>query len=563
MKRILILLITTLFLCSCTKTVPASQNVCSDMPDDISVNLQEDQGEFIIEGTSLAEPSSSAVIDEFISMHPKYQIEYSAVSSSQSIIDLYEGNCQIAAISRELRDDEVKPGITEIAYGYYTLAIIIHPDIAIDNLTLNQLKDIYSGEITNWSKLGGPDEAIIVAHKEDGSASRAQFLAMLGYDETAYFDTLDDTFLNRLIVPEGSGGVASLVNSTPYSIGYIQFPYTNDTFLTSISINGYLPNEYTVCNGDYSLARPVYYIFKENSLNSASEEYIKFLKTSAAKEAIYTSGLIPSYSSEELKSMHSLKSELPIDEKRLFISYSSYIEWMTNACYEGFTDKNYYYDIITSSKPVEESLQSVIDGISHIALLNRTLTNEERASGLSEFLIGYYPIGVIVNENNPVSNITLNQLKGIFTGEITNWAEVGGKNASIQVINSSEYTGRSNFYFALGFDVPPTDEYIINHYSSDSILEQPRFINWAIRNYENSIAYIPINEIEASAKILSVDGYLPEYDNISQGNYSVSIPFYYTYNKVKLNQAAKDYLDYLKTEDANKAIEYYGIIPSE
>ena len=87
-----------------------------------------------------------------------------------------------------------------------------------------------------------------------------------------------------------------------------------------------------------------------------------------------------------------------------------------------------------------------------IALLNRTLTNEERASGLSEFLIGYYPIGVIVNENNPVSNITLNQLMGIFTGEITNWAEVGGSingntNNSIKRNRNISFIGnyRNNF----------------------------------------------------------------------------------------------------------------------
>ncbi|MBN2878483.1 MAG: substrate-binding domain-containing protein [Clostridia bacterium] len=563
MKRILFLLLMPLFLCNCADIEPTAQNIYIDTANDISFNINEGQIPLTIEGASLAESSSRAVIEEFIRMHPEYQVEYRHEGNTQSIKDLHEGLCQMAALSRELKADESKSGINKITYGYYSLAIITHPDIGIDNLTLSQLKDIYTGNITNWSEVGGPDKEIVVTHREDGSAARAQFLSMLGYDETAYFDSLDDTFLSRLIVPEGGGRIEAFVNSTPYSIGYAPFPYINDTFLTSIPIDGNLPNEYTVCNGNYPLASQIYYIFSENETNSAVKKYIDFLETAAAKKAIYNAGLIPAYSDEELSSMYSLKSELPIEERRLYISYSSYIEWMTNACYEGFSDKNYYYDIITSNKELKSSLQSVIDGTSHIALLNRNLTSEEKASGLSEILLGYYPMGIIINGNNPVDNLSFSQIKDIFTGKITNWAEVGGDNSPIQVINTTGYSDRSNFYFILGFDNPPTDEYILNNYSSDSVFEQPRFINWAIRNYENSIAYIPINEIENSTKIISVNGYLPEYDNISQGNYVVSIPFYYIYNKDKINQAAKDYIGYLMTADGKAAIEYYGIISSK
>ena len=151
------------------------------------------------------------------------------------------------------------------------------------NLTQDQLKQIYTGEVTNWSEVGGPDMAIVVVGRESGSGTRSAFEELLGVEDAcAYAQELDST-----------GGVATTVSSTEGAIGYLSLDALDDT-VKSIQIDGVDATEENITAGTYALQRP--FVMATNGEISEQSElvqaFFEFVYSEQGQEVVSQVGLI-------------------------------------------------------------------------------------------------------------------------------------------------------------------------------------------------------------------------------------------------------------------------------
>ncbi len=122
------------------------------------------------------------------------------------------------------------------------------PEVTVDDLTMDQVRDIFSGKITNWKEVGGADQPIIVVSREEGSGTRAAFEEMVMGKDVLITDTA--------ILQPSNGAIRTTVSTTPHSIGFLSMGYIDDT-VVAIKVNGVEPSEENAANGSFPIVRPL------------------------------------------------------------------------------------------------------------------------------------------------------------------------------------------------------------------------------------------------------------------------------------------------------------------
>jgi phosphate transport system substrate-binding protein len=183
--------------------------------------------------------------------------------------------------SRELKDDEKSLWDVEIARD--GLAVIVHPSNPIQNLTLNQIRDIYTTAVSNWSQLGGPESKIHVITRENGSGTRAAFESLvMGNAELT----------PRAIVQDSNGAVRQLVADDPSAIGFISLGLVNET-VKALELGGVAATRENAINGSYGLSRPFLFITRGQPTGQ-TKQFIDFTLSAEGQKLLATEGLIPS-----------------------------------------------------------------------------------------------------------------------------------------------------------------------------------------------------------------------------------------------------------------------------
>jgi phosphate transport system substrate-binding protein len=200
--------------------------------------------------------------------------------SSAGITATESGTADIGMSSRDLNETEKQMWNVEIAKD--GLAIIIHPDNPINNLSLSQIKDIYTGNVVNWNELGGADHRIHIIAREEGSGTRSAFDSLV----------MNDVRISpRSIIQDSNGSVRQLVASDKNSIGFISLGLTNES-VKAIQIDGVAASWENVQNGSYTLYRP--FIFVSNGPPTGeSKRFIDFTLSEEGQNILITEGLIP------------------------------------------------------------------------------------------------------------------------------------------------------------------------------------------------------------------------------------------------------------------------------
>ena len=293
MKKVFILAL--LLMAGCTQAENANSTITpspsvemnspSPTPTVAMLDLPEEEKTFSISGPTVMEKMSIATLEEFLYQNPQYEGSYRGLGSSSGVSEANEGKVNIGAASRELTDKEKEYGLSQILVGYNVVNVVVHPYVTVNNLTYEQLKGIYTGEITNWSELGGSNEPIVVLHKEDGSAARGLFFSVMG---------LDDGMVSSMDckIAEGSGGVIGEVAWIPYSIGYTSREYTEGSIKT-MTIDGYFPDAENIISKNYPIAAPCYYVYHEENLNAAAKDYLEFIVGEEGQNIINNAGVTP------------------------------------------------------------------------------------------------------------------------------------------------------------------------------------------------------------------------------------------------------------------------------
>ena len=207
---------------------------------------------------------------------------YNPTGSGSGITAVSEGRCDIGLSSRALTDEEKESGLTETILALDGIAIIVNPENPVNNLSLEQIAQIYTGEITNWSEVGGSDSEIVLIGREAGSGTRDGFESITGTEDACqYRQELTST-----------GDVITTVSQNPDAIGYASLSAVKDS-IKAISVNGVTASEATVKDGSYLVQRPFVLVTKEGKeLSESAQAFFDYITSADAAEAISSAGVV-------------------------------------------------------------------------------------------------------------------------------------------------------------------------------------------------------------------------------------------------------------------------------
>lgn len=206
-----------------------------------------------ISGSTSVGPVMEAEAEAFKTKKPDVSIEINQIGSSAGIKNAMEGVSEIGMASRDLKGEEKQAGLKEVEIAYDGIALITHKNNPVKDLTLAQIKDIYTGKITNWKELGGNDAPIVVVSREDGSGTRDAFQEIVGFKA-------EELTVNSQI-SDGSGNIKSLVQGNENAIGYISFSYVDDS-VSAVKVDGVEATPENVLNKSYKVSRPFLAVYK-------------------------------------------------------------------------------------------------------------------------------------------------------------------------------------------------------------------------------------------------------------------------------------------------------------
>ncbi|MEG0283249.1 MAG: phosphate ABC transporter substrate-binding protein [Erysipelotrichales bacterium] len=216
----------------------------------------------------------------------KVTINVNADGSSAGIKAASEGVSQIGMASRDLKDDEKKLGLTNDVIAKDAITIIVNKNNKVKDLSKKQIKDIFSGKIKNWSKVGGANQPITVLSREDGSGTRSAFeelFELLNIDETSMINNA------KPVIANSTGAVLENVKSKDGAIGYISLGSLNDE-VHSLSVDKVSPSEQTVLNNTYLVSRPFLLVSKD--ANEETKKFIDFIKSKEGQKIVSEEGYV-------------------------------------------------------------------------------------------------------------------------------------------------------------------------------------------------------------------------------------------------------------------------------
>ena len=248
----------------------------SDASSDLS-------GAISLAGSTSMEKLCEALSERFMEKYPNISVTVEYTGSGAGLESLAAGSVDIGNASRHLKEEETSAGAVENVVAIDGIAVITDKDNEVTDVSAEDLAKIYKGEITNWSELGGQDEAIVVIGREAGSGTRDAFEELLDVaDACQYAQELDST-----------GGVLAKVAATPGAIGYVSLDVVDDTIQT-VSLDGVAPTEENILAGDYLLSRP--FVMATNGEISGQNELVQtwfdYVNSEDGKNVISSVGLI-------------------------------------------------------------------------------------------------------------------------------------------------------------------------------------------------------------------------------------------------------------------------------
>ncbi len=226
-------------------------------------------GTVVITGSTSVEKILTEMKDEFCAMYPNVTIEYTGSGSSAGIKDTKAGTNNIGTSSRELKEEEKEDALKTEVFAYDGIAVIVNPaNEAASDITVEQLCDIYSGKITNWSEVGGEDGEIFVVSREESSGTRSAFEELIALEDAG-------GLASTAAVSEGNGPVQAAVAENANAIGYVSFSFIDDS-VKALTVGGVEPTAELAKSGEYPLSRPFLFCYYEDKAGQAGKAFLDF-----------------------------------------------------------------------------------------------------------------------------------------------------------------------------------------------------------------------------------------------------------------------------------------------
>lgn len=244
-----------------------------------------------ISGSTSVARVMEVLADQYNATHKESFVAVQGVGSSAGITLVKKGVADIGMSSRYLTESELDETLTVTPIAFDGLAVVVNKANPIENITREQLFDIYKGSITNWKQLGGSDQDIAVVTREASSGSRYSFESLMGLTKVINGRLVSDINPNNLVVNSNSM-VKTIVNHNKQAIGFVSTGSV-DSSIKAIQFEGVEANNKTIANGEYELARPFLVLYNLDKADEESKQFIDYLNSPQAKALIVEYGYAP------------------------------------------------------------------------------------------------------------------------------------------------------------------------------------------------------------------------------------------------------------------------------
>lgn len=283
------LFICTVFLCGCTGN--SGNNAGVSGTD--STNLQQDQARgdgtvLTVTGSTTVLPVAAQAAEQFMEKHPDVDVQVNGGGSGVGVQSTGEGTAMIGMSSRNLKPEEKEkyPEIREHQIAIDGIAIITHQSNQVPSLTLDQIRGIYNGSITNWKDVGGNDAKIVVIGRDSASGTREFFQEKIMEKED---------FVRTQLEKNSNGAVKQSVEQTPAAVGYVGLGYIdNSIHAVPVIVGGkqVVPSVATVKDNTYPIARPLNMLTKGEPAGQAAA-FLSYLESPEGQKIVTDEGFVP------------------------------------------------------------------------------------------------------------------------------------------------------------------------------------------------------------------------------------------------------------------------------
>jgi phosphate transport system substrate-binding protein len=496
-------------------------------------------GQIQLAGSTTVQPLAEVLAEAFMAENPDVMIEVQGGGSSVGVTSAGEGTVDIGNASRNVKDSEFEefPELQVFTIAYDGIAIVTNPDLELSTLSIDQVKAIFAGEITNYSEVGGPDAEIVVVSREEGSGTRAAFeeLVMETGDEEAQIS--EDALLQQ-----SNGQVRTTVSTTPDSIGYLSFGFLDES-INTVAIDGVVPTVANVKNDSYPIFRPLN-MLTNGEPGDLAQVFLDFILSDAGQALVAEDYITVT----EEESMEEPEEGL---SGQLQLAGSTTVQPLAEVLAEAFMAENPDVMIEVQGGGSSVGVTSAGEGTVDIGNASRNVKDSEFETfpELQVFTIAYDGIAIVTHPDLELPSLTIEQVKAIFAGEITNYSEVGGPDADIVVVSREEGSGTRAAFEELVMETGDEEAVI----TENALLQQSNGqVRTTVSTTPDSVGFLSFGFLDESVNAVAIDGVEPTVENVKSGDYSIFRPLNMLTNG-EPGDLAQAFLDFILS-DVGQAI---------
>ncbi len=284
-----VMIVSALLLGACSSTAastPTEEATVAAPTEEVAPTAETLSGQLQIAGSTTVQPLAETLAEAFMDANPDVVIEIQGGGTSVGITSAGDGTVDIGSASRAVKDSELQtyPDLKSYIIAYDGIAVIVSPDLDIPSLTVEQVRGIFSGEIKNFSEVGGPDGEIVVVSREEGSGTRTAFEDLVMNYKDASGNAVETPITEDALLQQSNGQVLTVVSTTPNTIGYLSFGYLNDS-VKGVEIDNVAPVVENVKNGSYSIYRPLI-LLTNGDAQGLAKAFIDYILSDAGQTIV-------------------------------------------------------------------------------------------------------------------------------------------------------------------------------------------------------------------------------------------------------------------------------------